>query len=65
MSWTASPQFPVAGAATTPPVYPAGSTANALGTNGFIPEIWSGKLVEKFYAATVLSAISNTDYEGR
>jgi hypothetical protein len=30
----------------------------------FIPEIWSGKLIEKFYAATVLSAITNTDYEG-
>ena len=30
----------------------------------FIPEIWSGKLIEKFYAATVLSAIANTDYEG-
>lgn len=30
----------------------------------FIPEIWSGKLIEKFYAATVLAAISNTDYEG-
>jgi hypothetical protein len=33
-------------------------------STGFIPEIWSGKLVEKFYASTVLSAISNTDYEG-
>src|SRR4029077_7858945 len=33
-------------------------------TAGFIPEIWSGKLIEKFYAATVLAAISNTDYEG-
>lgn len=30
----------------------------------FIPEIWSGKLIEKFYSATVLSAIANTDYEG-
>ena len=30
----------------------------------FIPEIWSGKLIENFYDATVLSAISNTDYEG-
>jgi len=59
-----NPVFPIAGASTTPPIYPAGSTPNALGTNGFIPEIWSGKLVEKFYAATVLSAISNTDYEG-
>lgn len=33
-------------------------------TNNFIPEIWSGKLVEKFYDATVLAAIANTDYEG-
>jgi len=30
----------------------------------FIPEIWSGKLIQNFYDATVLSAISNTDYEG-
>jgi hypothetical protein len=29
-----------------------------------IPEIWSGKLLEKFYASTVLAAISNTAYEG-
>lgn len=33
-------------------------------TGNFIPEIWSGKLIENFYDATVLSAISNTDYEG-
>lgn len=56
--------FPVAGAGTTPPIYPSGGTGNAFQANGFIPEIWSGKLVEKFYSATVLSAISNTDYEG-
>jgi hypothetical protein len=30
----------------------------------YIPEIWSGKLVEKFYAATVFGEIANTDYEG-
>ena len=30
----------------------------------FIPTIWSGKLIEKFYASTVLAAIANTDYEG-
>lgn len=30
----------------------------------FIPQIWSGKLVEKFYTATVFGAICNTDYEG-
>jgi hypothetical protein len=29
-----------------------------------VPEIWSGKLIEKFYSATVLAAIANTDYEG-
>lgn len=31
---------------------------------GFIPEIWSGKLIQKFYDATVLAAIANSDYEG-
>src|ERR1700748_314507 len=56
--------FPVATSMTTPPLYPTGGTANTLQSTGFIPEIWSGKLVEKFYASTVLSAISNTDYEG-
>lgn len=56
--------FPIAGSGTTPAIFPTGSTGNAFQTNGFIPEIWSGKLVEKFYASTVLSAISNTDYEG-
>lgn len=56
--------FPNAGAGTTPPIYPTGSSSNNLASTGFIPEIWSGKLVEKFYASTVLSAISNTDYEG-
>jgi hypothetical protein len=56
--------FPTANAGSTPPIYPTGSTGNAFQTNGFIPEIWSGKLVEKFYSSTVLAAISNTDYEG-
>lgn len=57
--------FPVAGAATTPPIYPTGSASpNPAYSGTFIPEIWSGKLIEKFYAATVLAAISNTDYEG-
>ncbi len=56
--------FPIAGAGTTPPLFPVGSTANALGANGYIPEIWSGKLIEKFYNSTVLAAISNTNYEG-
>ena len=56
--------FPGATAGSTPAIYPTGSSGNSLQATGFIPEIWSGKLVEKFYASTVLSAISNTDYEG-
>jgi len=56
--------FPVSTGITTPAIYPSGSTGNAFQANGFIPEIWSGKLVEKFYNSTVLAAISNTDYEG-
>ncbi len=37
------------------------------GTTGsyFIPEIWSTKLIEKWYDATVLTHISNTNYEGK
>src|SRR5215470_14682638 len=57
--------FPLAGAGTTPPIFPTGSTQPSPAYSGtFIPELWSGKLVEKFYASTVLAAISNTDYEG-
>ena len=33
-------------------------------SGNFIPEIWSGKLIQNFYDATVLAAIANTDYEG-
>src|ERR1700742_2696534 len=54
--------FPVASGSTA---YPTGASAPSPAYSGtFIPEIWSGKLVEKFYASTVLAAISNTDYEG-
>src|SRR3954452_15221417 len=50
---------------TVPVIYPStASTPNPSYSGTFIPEIWSGKLIEKFYAATVLAAISNTDYEG-
>src|SRR6266576_1707694 len=56
--------YGIATAVTSPPLTPVGSTANTLQATGFIPEIWSAKLVEKFYASTVLAAISNTDYEG-
>lgn len=50
--------FPVAGA----PYAGANPSPQYSGT--FIPEIWSSKLIEKFYDSTVLAAISNTNYEG-
>ena len=52
--------FPVSGSPT-----PAGSSNPSPAYTGiFIPTIWSGKLIEKFYDATVLAAIANSDYEG-
>ena len=45
---------------------PAGQTAYA-GTaysGTFIPALWSGKLAQKFYAATVFGEIANTDWQG-
>lgn len=42
----------------------SGSAASPAYTGVFIPTIWAGKFVEKFYDATVLAAIANTDYEG-
>jgi len=45
--------------------FPVNSANSAAAyTGSFIPEIWSAKLIENFYDATVLAAISNTDYEG-
>lgn len=34
------------------------------GTVNFLPELFSGKLVEKFYKTTVFGEIASTDYEG-
>lgn len=31
---------------------------------GFIPEVWAGKAIEKFYLSTVFGEIANTDFEG-
>lgn len=44
--------------ATGVPEYGPGGTVN------FNPEIYSGKLVEKFYRTTVFGEIATTDYEG-
>ena len=43
--------------------YGAGSGTEAY-AGVFIPQIWSGKLQVKFYQSTVLSAITNNDWEG-
>lgn len=40
----------------------APGAANYVGN--FIPEVWSAKLIQNFYDATVLAAISNTDFDG-
>lgn len=48
-----------------PSGYPQGTSAYPTTYSGtFIPEIWSSKLVEKYYDGTVLTQITNTDYEG-
>ena len=44
--------------------YGDGYSSSVAGGAHFIPEIWSGKLLVKFYPATVFGAIANTDYEG-
>lgn len=44
--------------------YGNGYSASVVGGAHFIPEVWSGKLLVKFYPATVFGSISNTDYEG-
>lgn len=44
-------------AVNTSPGYPQNS-------GGFIPEIWSGKTLQKLYAGTCLAEFCNTDYEG-
>lgn len=37
---------------------------NSGSAQGFIPEVWSAKLIENFYPATVFGDIANTTYEG-
>jgi len=65
MAYTTTGGYGLAGAGTTPAIYPTGSATPTPAYAGtFIPILWSTKLIEKFYASTVLAAISNTDYEG-
>lgn len=46
------------------PIAPGHPDYSSTGTSKWIPQIWSTKLVGKFYKSTVFAAISNTDYEG-
>lgn len=39
-------------------------TGNNLSQRNFIPEVWSMRMQAKFYASTVVPAITNTDWEG-
>jgi hypothetical protein len=50
--------------AVTSNYYAAASGTTDAYAAKFIPEIWSGKLQQKFYDSTVLAAIANTDWEG-
>lgn len=50
--------YPISGT----PAVPAAAPSPAY-SNIFIPAIWSGRLIEKFYESSVLPAISNTNYE--
>lgn len=46
------------------PHAPGMADYSSTGTSRWIPQIWSTKLIGKFYKNTVFAAISNTDYEG-
>lgn len=37
---------------------------SSTSASGFIPQVWSGKLIEKLYLSTCFGEIANTDYEG-
>jgi len=37
---------------------------SSTSASGFIPSVWSGKMIEKLYASTAYAEIANTYYEG-
>jgi len=60
---TAAAAYPInSGGFNTPGGQVAYSGTAYSGT--FIPALWSGKLAQKFYAATVFGEIANTDWQG-
>jgi hypothetical protein len=63
---TAAAAYPINGGGSPAFNSPAGSTAysGTAYSGSFIPALWSGKLAQKFYAATVFGEIANTDWQG-
>jgi hypothetical protein len=49
---------------TRPPTYAPPSVPVPEYSGAFIPTLWSSSLVEKFYDASIMPAISNSNYEG-
>jgi hypothetical protein len=63
---TAAATYPINGGGSPAFNTPAGSTAysGTAYSGTFIPALWSGKLAQKFYSATVFGEIANTDWQG-
>ena len=63
---TAAAAYPINGGGSPAFNSPAGSTSysGTAYSGSFIPALWSGKLAQKFYAATVFGEIANTDWQG-
>jgi len=47
------------------PYAPGHPDYSSTGTIKFIPQLWAGKMIVKWYDSTVLARITNTDYEGQ
>jgi len=43
---------------------PGATDYSSSSASRFVPEVYSGKLVEKFYETTVFGEIASTEYEG-
>lgn len=44
--------------------YGVARTGGNAPNGAFIPEIWSKKMLKKFYSSTILTEVTNTEYEG-
>ena len=60
---TAAAAYPINSGGFNSPAGAASYSGTAY-SGTFIPTLWSGKLAQKFYAATVFGEIANTDWQG-